>query len=103
MHDCDATQVDAGQQISRAGDVRDEAFLLLTGELFVGAADAGAPEERERKRAGEFVGEKAFLSGHKRVHDICAGAEPVELLVLSRILFEKAMAKLPAVAVKILW
>ena len=73
MHDCDATQVDAGQQISRAGDVRDEAFLLLTGELFVGAADAGAPEERERKRAGEFVGEKAFLSGHKRVHDICEG------------------------------
>eukprot|EP00588_Corethron_pennatum_P009433 CAMPEP_0194265562 /NCGR_PEP_ID=MMETSP0169-20130528/759_1 /TAXON_ID=218684 /ORGANISM="Corethron pennatum, Strain L29A3" /LENGTH=503 /DNA_ID=CAMNT_0039006049 /DNA_START=130 /DNA_END=1641 /DNA_ORIENTATION=- len=91
-------RVKAGDSISLVGEVRDEAFLVLSGrvraeygETLLGFAGAGA-----------LIGEKAFLSGAKRAMAVRA-EEDVELLVISRITFKKAMVKSPDVAVKFLF
>jgi CRP-like cAMP-binding protein len=98
--------VPAGCMLSRAGDVRDESFLVLRGAVVV--------DGLETVGLGGMIGESAFLSGQKRACDIrckaTSGADltspdesSVLLLVVSRIGFQKAMKVAPEVAVKFLW
>lgn len=54
--------VPPGTLISRAGDVRDEGFVLLRGKLDVDGIETLGP--------GETVGETAFLSGAARACDV---------------------------------
>lgn len=90
--------VKAGDSISLVGEVRNEAFLVLSGSVraeyrntLLGQAGPGA-----------LLGEKAFLSGAKRAVTVRA-EEDVEMLVISRITFMKAMKGSPEVAVKFLF
>jgi len=83
--------------ISRAGDVRDESFIVLRGTLDVDGI--------EQLGAGSSVGETAFLSGDVRACDVrtIGGRGGALLLVMSRVGFLKAMSKVPHVAVQLLW
>ena len=100
--------VPAGCMLSRAGDVRDESFLVLRGAVVV--------DGLETVGLGGMIGESAFLSGQKRACDIrCKASSAADLagpadehtsvllLVVSRIGFQKAMKVAPEVAVKFLW
>lgn len=86
-----------GVQIMRAGDVRDEAFIILEGSLSL-------PEFNMTMNAGSVLGEVAFMSGVKRTADVFVGAERDTLLVgLSRMGFMKVMKACPVPAVQVLW
>lgn len=92
--------VKAGDGISRAGDVRDEAFLVLRGRVQV----TYRTTVLGTFGPGSLVGEKEFLSGAKRSLTVVAAPDSdVELMVLARITFLKAMAKTPELAVKFLF
>ena len=54
--------VPADTLISRAGDVRDESFIVLRGTLDVDGI--------EKLSTGAAVGETAFLSGEERASDV---------------------------------
>ena len=89
--------VPANTLVSRAGDVRDESFILLRGKLNVDGI--------EEVSAGAAIGETGFLSGEQRACDVRTGEgkSGVLLLVMSRVGFIKAMRLCPHVAVKLLW
>mmetsp|Transcript_55132 Transcript_55132/g.66375 ORF Transcript_55132/g.66375 Transcript_55132/m.66375 type:complete len:163 (+) Transcript_55132:747-1235(+) len=88
-------KVMAGDGISRVGDVRDEAFLVMSGRVRVeyegivlGYAGVGS-----------LIGENAFLFGAKRTLTVNA-KEDVELMVIAQITFMKSMKKTPELSVK---
>jgi len=88
-------KVRAGISISCVGDVRDKAFLVMSGcvqvdykGIVLGYAGVGS-----------LIGEKAFLSGAKRALTVIA-EEDVELMVIARITFMKSMKKTPELSVK---
>lgn len=91
-------KVKAGDGISRLGDVRDEAYLVLSGRVQVQYKGIVLGYGG----IGSLIGEKAFLSGAKRAVAVKV-VEDAELMVLSRILLLKVMKKIPELAVKLLF
>jgi len=92
--------VKQGTLITRAGDVRDEAFLILSGEVSMSATDDSG--HVVAVGPGEIVGEVAFLSGQKRCQSARAVTD-VELMVLSRVFLQKSMVATPHITVKLLY
>ncbi len=88
-----------GERLARAGDMGEEAFVLLSGAI----------EIRDRQNSvlarfakGAMVGEIAYLSATPRSADIVI-TNDAEVLVLTKEMFKKTMEKEPGLASKVLF
>lgn len=76
-------------------DVRDEAFLILTGKVKdITDGQIFGP--------GQLVGVYVFLSGYKRI-TTCICEEDCCIMTMTRNGLQKAMEKCPQVTIKLIW
>ncbi len=89
----------AGDVLARTGDVGEEAFVLLSGELVI-TSRQGAVLSRQGK--GGIVGEIAYLAATPRSADMIV-TKDAEVLVLTQDMFRNVMKTEPGIACKILF
>jgi cytochrome P450/CRP-like cAMP-binding protein len=79
----------ANATIYRRGDVAEEFFILIEGEVCVARTDPKSETgEAARWYPGQFFGESELLSGSARIDTVtCSGALPVKVLVMRRDVF----------------
>ena len=75
--------------LTNVGDVRDEAFLVLSGKAVIDGS--------KYVTKGAVIGDVSFLSGRKRSSYVKT-VDHLQLLVMSRIGFVKAMTMAPVSA-----
>ena len=78
-----------GQAIIRQGDAGDSVYIIKAGEAVVSVEGAG---EVGRKQRGSYFGELALLENSPRTATVTAHGGPVELITLSRVVFEQFMS-----------
>ncbi|MDP6564348.1 MAG: cyclic nucleotide-binding domain-containing protein [Alphaproteobacteria bacterium] len=88
-----------GDMLVREGELGEEMFVLLSGTVEV---RDGADRTLTSFGKGQAVGEIAYLAATPRSADIVV-TEDTEVLVLTQALFERLLAREPAIAAKILF
>ena len=78
-----------GQAIIRQGDAGDSVYIIKAGEAVVSVEGVG---EVGRKQRGSYFGELALLENSPRTATVTAHGGPVELITLSRVVFEQFMS-----------
>ncbi len=88
----------AGERLARTGDMGDEAFVLLSGNIEIRDRHGSI---LARFAKGAVVGEMAYLAATPRSADIVITRD-AEVLVLTKDVFRKTIEREPSVASKVL-
>jgi predicted RND superfamily exporter protein len=91
----------AGSRIFTAGDVGDELYVVIDGELLASLAIGGKRVEFARSRRGDTVGEIASYYG-KRTADVDAVSD-VRLLRFTRANLERLRNRYPRIGSRVFW
>jgi HEAT repeat protein len=89
-----------GDLITRQGEIGDEMFIIVSGEVRVLAGIVGGPELARRK-AGEYVGEMAIISREPRMASLVATGE-VRLLCIDQKHFEDLLRERPETSLAVM-
>jgi len=93
----DERAVPAGEALMRQGDAAQELVAIVAGVAAVERDGYALP----RRRAGDFVGELALLTGRPRSATVTALTD-VRVLVVERPQFERLLREAPSIANKLL-
>ncbi|MFP6746489.1 MAG: cyclic nucleotide-binding domain-containing protein [Alphaproteobacteria bacterium] len=99
LKDATTMALRAGDRLARAGDMGDEAYLLLSGGIEIRDRQSSV---LARFAKGAVVGEMAYLAATPRTADIVI-TNDAEVLVLTKEMFKKIMQKEPVIASKVLF
>lgn len=91
-----------GEDLCRRGEISDEAFVLLDGEVTIAHADGSREQVSALHGAGSCIGELAVLDPAPREATVTASTVAVRVLRLSGTAFREALSASPAVSEKII-
>jgi CRP/FNR family cyclic AMP-dependent transcriptional regulator len=87
----------AGRVLMRQGKPGRELFVLVEGEVTVERNGATIAV----RRAGDFLGELALVTGRPRTATVTAATD-LQVLVLDQISFDRLLRDVPTIAVKVI-
>jgi len=91
-------QAGVGSYITRKGELKEELYVLLSGEVST-FVDAGAASIRDMSR-GDVIGEMGLVRRMPRSADVIV-AEPAEYLVLDGAFLDRIQRRYPRIAAKV--
>jgi HEAT repeat protein len=86
-----------GEEIAHEGDVGEVLFIIVSGEVRVNTMDSGREHEIARRKAGDYVGEMAVISGEPRMASLIAVGD-VKMLSIDHKSFEGLLRERPDVS-----
>ena len=86
-----------GEEIAHEGDVGEVLFIIVSGEVRVSTMDNGREHEIARRKAGDYVGEMAVISGEPRMASLLAVGD-VKMLCIDHKSFEGLLRERPDVS-----
>ncbi len=100
--DCQDRSVRAGEWVFHEGELGEELFLVLTGEVkvFVTQRTLGIEKELRRLGPGDYFGEVSLLTGGTRTASVRA-IHDTRLLALTRSAFVALLGRLPSLAMSV--
>lgn len=90
-----------GDIIAEEGDVGDEMYVIVSGEVSVRVAESGDEKEIARRKSGDVVGEMSIIAREPRIATLMAVGE-VRVLVLSQKQFEGILRERPETALAVM-
>lgn len=90
-----------GEVISEQGEMGDEMFIIVSGEVRVVATSAGEAEEIVRRGPGEYVGEMSIISQEPRMASLIAAGE-VRTLCIDQAEFEEILRSRPETSLAVI-
>ncbi len=91
-----------GEVISEQGDVGDEMYVILSGEVRIMVQTENEPaKEIARRKAGDVVGEMSIISGDARIASMIASGD-TRVLCLDRLSFESLLRERPEVSLAVM-
>ena len=95
-------EVESRGLVADLGDVGDELFLVLNGEIVLSQKDGKRDIEVGRVEAGGLVGEMSFFDKLPRTVRLVASKKGAKLIVITRPMYKRLTIEHPFVAVNLL-
>jgi CRP-like cAMP-binding protein len=90
-----------GEILTDIGDVGDDLYFVVKGEIALTVSDGATEREIERAGAGEMLGIMSFFDKQPRSVRLVARAPDTEVLRLSRAMYKRMKVEHPYIAINI--
>ena len=90
-----------GETIAEEGEIGEELYIILSGDVRVVRHEDGAAVEVARRQAGDVVGEMSIISRAPRVASLVAEGD-VRTITIGRREFESMIAERPDIALAVM-